>query len=110
PFRSDPDGPAVYPQRAWFGLDLAIEAPVYGIVFEHIGQVGDVEDVVHGHDFDVFALGGGAEYHSADPAESVDAYPDHDFFLLLGSGRSSTHFLSLAISWRMNVGSLNVVE
>src|SRR4051812_10742609 len=83
---------------------------MHGIVFQHVGEMVEVEDVIHRHHLDVIAQGRGPEHHPANPPEPVDADLDHDFFLSLTAGNPASHCFSLAISRRMYAGSLKVLD
>jgi hypothetical protein len=50
---------------------------VHRIVFQHVGEIVRLEQVVDGDDFDIREiLRGGAKHHTSDATEPVDAYFD----------------------------------
>src|SRR3712207_9467334 len=78
-----PPSPPLFPYPTPFRSAVAVGPDVLGepaqdaVVLQQVGEGLVAGEVVHRHDLDVLTAGGGGTPEvAADPAESVDAYPD----------------------------------
>ncbi|MPN08061.1 hypothetical protein SDC9_155337 [bioreactor metagenome] len=77
-FGAEPDAPAIDQQVLAIDDDLAAEAAMHRVVFEQIGEVVGVEQVVDADHLEtgkLVFLGDGAQGHASDTAEAVDCHP-----------------------------------
>ncbi len=72
-FGGDGDAFAVDDEVVAFGGDIAVEATVYGVVFEDEGEFLCAGEVVDADEFDVVAVDGSADDAATDATEAVDA-------------------------------------
>lgn len=72
-FGGDGDAFAVDDEVVAFGGDVAVEAPVDGVVFEDEGEFLSAGEVVDADEFDVVGVDGGADDAATDATEAVDA-------------------------------------
>ena len=72
-FAGNPNFFAVNNKVFAFYLNIAFELAVDGIIFEHVGQIFGVEQIVHAHNFDIRATLGSAENKTTYASEPVDA-------------------------------------
>src|SRR5258708_6882870 len=54
-------------------FDGTIELPVGGVVFEHIGHVISLDNIIDADDLNIIAADGGPEGQPADTAKSIDS-------------------------------------
>src|SRR5579872_6118588 len=60
-----------------FGADILNEGAMNRIVLQQMSEGRGAGDVVDGHDLErILVMEGGAEKHSANPAETIDSYPN----------------------------------
>jgi hypothetical protein len=76
-FREHRDPPTVDYQRPVRGGDRTVVAPVDGVVFEEVGQVVDVGDVVDRNEIEPVGIQQDLQCRPADAAQSVDGYVWH---------------------------------
>src|SRR5688500_12504951 len=60
-------------ERAPADLQVALKAPVDGVVLEHVSQVLDAQEIIDGDYLNVVSLARRAKGHPTDATETIDA-------------------------------------
>ncbi len=81
-FGGQADVLAIHHQVIAFHGDVAVEVTVYGVVLQHVGQIGWFQQVVDGDHFDFREVFGySTENHATDATKAIDTNTNCHFLL-----------------------------